>query len=165
MMLKKKILLVMLTLAVSFSACMKGEVYDREAQTKIDNQAIEKFIADQKLTDVKQNNGVYYKILKEGTGTQPVELTDELTVNYELRLLNGTLVEKTTTEPAVFVLNSVIEGWQKGMPLIKEGGQIRLLIPSPLAYANFSTGSIPANSPLDFTITLVKLTKKSTTND
>ncbi len=85
----------------------------------------------------------FTRCLREGTGTETIELTDTVTVNYEGRLLDGTVFDKTKTEPVKFPLNGVIEGWQKGIPLIKKGGQIRLLIPSPMAYAQFRTGPYP----------------------
>jgi FKBP-type peptidyl-prolyl cis-trans isomerase FkpA len=48
----------------------------------------------------------------------------------------------------------LIIGWQIGIPYIQKGGKIRLLIPSYYGYGNRAAGSIPANSILDFTITL-----------
>jgi FKBP-type peptidyl-prolyl cis-trans isomerase FkpA len=161
-MFKNKILLAAFALVLCFSACQKADEYDRVAQLKTDTEIIQKFIEEKKLVNMQQSNGLFYEIIREGTGTEPIELTDEVTVEYEGRLLNGTVFDKTTTEPIKFSLNSVIEGWQKGIPLMKKGGQIRLLIPSPMAYANFEIGGvIPPNSPLDFTVTLVDVTKKN----
>lgn len=160
-MLKNKILFAAIALVVSLSACQKTETYDKQAQLKIDTEIITKFVADQKLVDVKQSNGLFYQIIKPGTGTETVLLTDTVTVNYEGRLLNGTVFDKTTTAPIKFTLGQVIEGWQVGVPLIKQGGQIRLIIPSTMAYTNVAVGGvIPANSPLDFTIDLVKVSKQ-----
>ena len=161
MMLKKKTLLVMLALVVSFSACMKGENYDKEAQLKIDTEAIQQFITANKLTDVKQSGDLFYQVIKEGTGTEVIKTSDKVEVNYEGKLLNGKVFDKTTTTPVSFVLGEVIEGWQAGVPLIKQGGTIRLLIPSTMAYRNRSTGAIPANSPLDFTISVISVNKKT----
>lgn len=159
-MFKNKILLAAIALVLTFTACQKQDVYDREAQLKTDTELIQKFITDQKLTNVQESSGLFYQIIKEGTGTETVELTDTISVKYEVRLLPaGTVVEKST-DTVRFVLNSVIEGWQRGIPLSKKGGQIRLLIPSPMAYANYEVGPIPANSPLDFTVELVDVKKK-----
>jgi FKBP-type peptidyl-prolyl cis-trans isomerase FkpA len=67
--------------------------------------------------------------------------------------LDGTVFDKTTTSAfGPFSLNGVIQGWQIGIPLVKAGGRIMLLIPSGLGYGNSSAGSIPANSVLLFTI-------------
>ncbi|HEY0177263.1 MAG TPA: FKBP-type peptidyl-prolyl cis-trans isomerase, partial [Pedobacter sp.] len=56
--------------------------------------------------------------------------------------------------PISFALGEVIRGWQIGIPFIQKGGQIRLLVPSLLAYQNQQNGIIPANSVLDFTVML-----------
>ncbi len=159
MMLKSKVLMAVTALIMSFAACNKGEVYDREAQMQIDKEIIQQFIKDQQLTDVKESNGVFYQIIKPGTGTKHVELVDTFSVSYTGKLLDGTTFDKSGEAPFKGPLNGVIEGWQLGLPLIKEGGRIRLLIPSPLAYTNRKIGPIPANSPLDFTVDLVKVFK------
>jgi len=159
-MLKNRFLLAAIALVFTFTACQKQDVYDREAQLQTDREIILKFIADQKLTNVLENDGVFYQVIKEGTGTESLGLTDTAVVNYEGRLLSDGAVFDESEDTVKFALNSVIEGWQRGLPLIKKGGQIRLLIPSPMAYANFSVGSIPANSPLDFTVDLVDVKKE-----
>jgi FKBP-type peptidyl-prolyl cis-trans isomerase len=49
----------------------------------------------------------------------------------------------------------VIDGWKIGLPLIKKGGRIKLIIPSALAYSCTGAGtSIPPNTPLYFDVTL-----------
>ena len=62
-------------------------------------------------------------------------------------------------EPFSFTLGkgTVIEGWEKGLIGMKVGGQRILAIPSAMAYGNRQVGPIPANSPLVFTIELVKI--------
>ncbi|MEJ5961525.1 FKBP-type peptidyl-prolyl cis-trans isomerase [Pedobacter immunditicola] len=160
-MVKNKILLAAIALVLSFSACQKADVYDREAQLQTDTEIIQAFVTTNALSNVQKHDGLFYQVLREGTGTETIESTDTVTVNYEGRLLDGTVFDKTTTEPIKFPLNGVIEGWQRGIPLMKKGGQIRLLIPSPMAYANFEVGGvIPANSPLDFTVELIEVNKK-----
>jgi len=160
-MLKNRFLLAAIALVFTFTACQKQDVYDREAQLQTDREIILKFIADQKLTNVLENDGVFYQVIKEGTGTEPVELTDLVSVFYEGRLIKDGTVFETSTDTVKFTLNEVIEGWQKGIPAIKKGGEIRLLIPSPMAYANFEVGPIPANSPLDFTVELLDVVKQT----
>ena len=159
-MVKNKILFAAIALVFSFSACQKADEYDREAQLKTDTEIIQAFITTNALSNVQQHEGLFYQVLKEGTGTETITVDDTILVNYEGRLLNGTVFDKTTTEPREFPLNGVFEGWQKGISLMKKGGQIRLLIPSPMGYAQFRVGPIPANSPLDFTVELIDVTKK-----
>ncbi|MCA6452324.1 MAG: FKBP-type peptidyl-prolyl cis-trans isomerase [Chitinophagaceae bacterium] len=73
---------------------------------------------------------------------------------YTGKLLNGTTFD-ATANPISLSLSSVIDGWKIGLPLIKKGGRIKLVIPSALAYSCTGAGtSIPPNSPLFFDVTL-----------
>ena len=54
--------------------------------------------------------------------------------------------------------NTVIKGWDEGVPGMKEGGKRLLIIPAEKAYgAREIPGKIPANSPLVFEVTLAQL--------
>jgi len=105
-------------------------------------------------TDVKDNvEGVYYKMMKEGTGKQ-VALTDTVTVYYKRNIFNdGSPVEGSEDKPATFPLNRLIKGWQLGVPLCKVGGKIKLVIPSAHAYSiRTRAPKIPPNSILVFEV-------------
>ena len=101
------------------------------------------------------SNGIYYKILREGTGRQ-VDLNDTVTVNYKGSLMNGEIFDQTKEKPAVFPLKRLIKGWQTGIPFCKQGGSIRLIIPSALAYSTRNLGIIPPNSILIFDIDVLE---------
>jgi FKBP-type peptidyl-prolyl cis-trans isomerase len=119
-------------------------------------KSIDEAIASNK-TDAKQNKeGVYYTILKEGTGTQ-VLLTDTVFAYYKGYLFNdGTVFDQTKDKPATFPLKRLIRGWQIGVPLCKVGGKIKLVIPSGIAYSiRTRSAKIPPNSILVFEIEVV----------
>lgn len=126
---------------------------DSVQQRQIDIKIIEDAIASGK-TDTKNNEqGIYYTMMKEGTGRQ-VSVNDTVTVNYRLRLLNDTaIIQETKDKPATFPLKRLIRGWQIGVPLCKVGGKIKLVIPSDLAYSiRTRAADIPPNSILIFEI-------------
>ncbi len=75
-------------------------------------------------------------------------------VTYTGKLLSGTQFDQSSNVISFF-LNQVIEGWQIGVPLIKKGGKILLLIPSAYAYGCNGSRSIPPNSVLFFDIDLI----------
>lgn len=162
-MLKNKILLAAVAVAFAgiISSCSKDTPYDKSAQFKIDSALIEKYVADHKITDVKKEKGVFYKIVNQGTGTDQIALTDTLALFYDGRVLGAVNAfdSVATATPRSFVLKNVILGWQIGVPLIKNGGRIRLIIPSTLAYIDRPVGPIPANSILDFNININQVTK------
>ncbi len=97
--------------------------------------------------------GVYYSILKEGTGRQ-VSIDDTVSVHYKGYLFsNAEIFDQTAETPARFPLKRLIRGWQIGVPLVKVGGKILLVIPSHLAYSIRTRASrIPPNSILVFEV-------------
>lgn len=107
-------------------------------------------------------SGLQYMVLKEGTGAKPGP-TDEVTVHYTGRLLNGTVFDSSVDrgEPATFALNKVIAGWTEGLQLMREGAKYRLFIPSELAYGSEGAGGqILPNSTLIFDVELIKVNNK-----
>lgn len=151
-MLKTRILLALFLVVGAFSSCRKE--LSPEKQSEKDDKIIVDFISKNSIIATKHSSGVYYQIISEGSGARPT-LTNEVTVNYTGKLLNGNVFDQSSA-PIKFVLNRLIVGWQIGIPLIKKGGNIRLIVPSALAYGNNSPGAgIPKNSVLDFTIDLI----------
>ncbi len=132
--------------------------------TKVAKEAGAKFLEENaKNEGVKVTaSGLQYTVEKEGTGESP-KATDEVTVHYTGRLLDGTVFDSSVSrgEPATFPLNRVIPGWTEGVQLMKEGGKYMFLIPSELAYgAQGIPGAIPPHSTLIFEVELIKVVKK-----
>jgi len=101
-------------------------------------------------------NGIYYKILKEGTGER-ININDTLVVNYKGQLMDGFVFDQTTDKPATFPLKRLIKGWQAGLVFCREGGKIRLIIPSSLAYSIRNLDVIPPNSILIFDVEVLEI--------
>ena len=123
--------------------------------------SLEQLEIDKKLitaanTDVKNIEGVYYTMLKEGTGRQ-VSVNDTVTIYYKGYLLkDGSVFDGTKDKPAIFPLKRLIMGWQIGVPLCKVGGKIKIIIPSNLGYSiRTRAAKIPPNSVLVFEIEVV----------
>lgn len=126
---------------------------DTLAQAKIDEEDIESRIRSKEIEVTGSKEGVYYKILKEGTGEQ-VAVSDTVTLYYKGWLLkDGSIFDQTKEKPAVFPLKRLIRGWQIAVPMSKVGGTIRIYIPSGIAYGIRSRSkSIPPNSILVFDV-------------
>ncbi len=150
----KYLFLVLVVIAVgaylfSVTSCKK------EDYAAIDRNLILAYINDNNLNAIEHSSGLFYIIDNEGTGDRPVS-TSQVTVNYTGRLLNGFEFDASDPgDPVTFFLSQVIQGWQIGIPLFKEGGSGTLLIPSALGYGSRATGGIPANSVLIFDIDLL----------
>lgn len=124
----------------------------------------EKFLEENKKKEnVKETaSGLQYIVEKEGTGAQPTA-TDEVTVHYTGKLLDGTVFDSSVSrgEPATFPLNRVIPGWTEGVQLMKEGAKYTFFIPSDLAYGPQGVpNAIPPHSTLIFDVELIKVIKK-----
>ena len=125
---------------------------DSLQQAVAEQQLIFNNIGPGKMDTTGSIDGIFYKIIAEGNGKQ-VLLTDTITAFYKGALLNGTVFDETKDHPASFPLNRLIKGWQLALPLIKEGGKIRLILPSAKAYGIRSRSpKIPPNSVLVFDI-------------
>jgi FKBP-type peptidyl-prolyl cis-trans isomerase FkpA len=141
------------------TSCEKPEPYDEEAQYLKDEIEIKNWADGKKIALTKGPSGLYYRIITPGTGSVSPALTDSLIVQYTGRLLTDSVISQAIDETTYkFLLANGIEGWKVGLPLIKEGGTIQLLIPSKMAYRNYDvvTG-VPKNAVLNFEIVLQKV--------
>lgn len=151
-MLKTRILLGLFLIVGVFSACKKE--LSPEKQAAKDDELIVDFIAKNNIPAIKHSSGLYYQIITPGSGAS-VTAASTVGVTYTGKLLNGSEFDKSTSV-VTFPLTGVIQGWTIGVPLIKVGGKIRLILPSALGYGSKSPGAgIPENAVLDFTIDLI----------
>ncbi|VAX46433.1 putative FKBP-type peptidyl-prolyl cis-trans isomerase FkpA precursor [Acinetobacter calcoaceticus] len=111
---------------------------------------------------ITTKSGLQYQVLKEGNGQKP-KATSRVKVNYEGRLLDGTVFDSSIARnhPVEFQLSQVIAGWTEGLQTMKEGGKTRFFIPANLAYGEVGAGdSIGPNSTLIFDIELLQVLPK-----
>jgi FKBP-type peptidyl-prolyl cis-trans isomerase len=103
-------------------------------------------------------SGLQYKVLIPGDAKSPAVLpTDDVTVNYRGKLLDGTEFDSSYARgtPASFKINGVIKGWQEALVLMKPGAKWQLFIPPDLAYGDAPRPGIPAGSLLIFEVELL----------
>jgi len=105
-------------------------------------------------------DGLEYKVLIPGNAKAPaVGPTDEVTVNYRGKLLDGSEFDSSYARgtPATFKVNGVIKGWQEAIVLMKPGSKWQLFIPPELAYGATPRPGIPAGSLLIFEVELLSV--------
>lgn len=80
-------------------------------------------------------SGLQYEVLREGDGESPVA-GQRVTVHYRGTLPDGSEFDSSHSrgEPSSFRVDGVIDGFSEALKLMKVGGQIRVVIPSDLAY-------------------------------
>src|SRR5437762_10747962 len=139
--------------------------FEKDMQQKLTETAqknaaeAEKFLAANKTKEgVKTTeNGLQYKVLKEGSGAQP-KSSDTVTVNYRGTLPDGTEFDSSYKrgQPASFPVAGVIKGWTEALQLMKVGSKFQLFIPSNLAYGERAVSpDLSANSTLIFEVELL----------
>lgn len=101
--------------------------------------------------------GLFYQVIRPGSEVRPSS-TDTVLVHYEGRFLDNTVFDSTVDQgPITFKLNQVIPAWTQGIPLIGEGGKIKLYAPSKLAYGDEGRPGVPPASTLVFEVELIKV--------
>jgi len=109
----------------------------------------------------KTKSGLRYQIINEGSGPYPKK-GQNISVHYKGSLVNGNVFDSSykRKEPIEFPVGAghVIEGWDEGLLLLKEGTKAQFVIPPNLAYGDQEVGGvIPANSILIFDLELMKV--------
>ena len=117
----------------------------------IDRVIIQDYLTTKSLVAKSTASGLHYIIEKDGTTIHPT-IYSKVNVKYKGYLTDGTVFDQGTID---YPLQSLIRGWQEGLPFIGASGKIKLLIPSALGYGARSQEKIPANSVLIFDIELV----------
>jgi FKBP-type peptidyl-prolyl cis-trans isomerase len=135
-------------------------VLDKASIGAYDDFTIQKYLIANNLTGFsKTASGIYYKIADAGTGS-PITIDSTIVAEYSGKFLNGVVFDKTTAGSGVtFDLNGdsntnsqPIKGWQEAVQLVKQGGSIRMILPSSLGYGFSASQGIPAFSCLDFEV-------------
>ena len=145
-----------------FSACSKSNNNDPQstacaikASYTNDSNAAQRaqmiaFCNNNGITYTIHPSGILYQIITPGDTAKP-NLCNSLTMTYAGKLMTGIQFDKGTI---TYPLKDLIVGWQIAVPLIGKGGKIKMVIPSSLAYGPNANGSIPANSPLYFEMSI-----------
>ena len=116
---------------------------------------------------ITSDNGIIKKMHFAGAGDCP-EKGQEVTVNYEGRLEDGTVFDRSVDhgEPLKFHVGTgmVIEGWDKGIMAMKLGEKADLIIKSKYGYGDMgSPPKIPGGATLHFTVELIQIADRRPT--
>ena len=105
-------------------------------------------------------SGLQYRVVKSGPadGKHPRE-TDEVKVNYEGKLLDGTVFDSSYAkgQPVVMMVGDLVPGWIEALQLMRPGDEWQLFVPPELGYGENATGPIPPASVLIFRLELISV--------
>jgi FKBP-type peptidyl-prolyl cis-trans isomerase len=158
-------LLMALSAVMLLEGCIKGTDYEEQEQ-----KTIQEFLQRNNITTPPTESGLYYLVKTEGEGLQPAD-SDTVSINYIASYINGIVFDTNIEEeakknglyspvneyvPLVFVKGAgdVIQGVDEGVGYMKKGGEAILIIPSRLAYNDYT--------PLVFYIELVEVKHDTT---
>lgn len=142
-------------IAFSVAGCFKDDDTKPCVSKTVEEElpAMKKYAEDNSISYLQHESGILYQIIEPGTGAQPTK-TSTVKAKYEGKLLNGNKFDEST-EGVSFNLSEVIQGWTTIVPLLKEGGKMKVIIPSSLAYDCHPYYPQFQNQPLYFYIELV----------
>ncbi|GAO44339.1 FKBP-type peptidyl-prolyl cis-trans isomerase [Flavihumibacter petaseus] len=158
---QKKVLFV-LTLAIGIAfvwSCSKSSTGSSTCEVvppANEKAAIQAYIAEKDLEGVQfDESGLFYQISDPGIGGSP-NLSSKIYIKYKGYLTDGTVFdEQTDPSQTGWVLGTLINGWKIGLPKLKKGGKMKLIVPSALGYGCRGSGAtIPPNSVLVFDVEL-----------
>ncbi len=147
----------------------RAEMEKKERETAqiakdTESKNIANYLKTNNITVSPTASGLYYIETAKGSGKTPVN-GKGVKVNYTLYNLKGEKLQSTldSGQPFTFTLGqgAVIQGWDEGLLLMKEGGKGRFIIPSWLGYGDVPrSADIPAYSTLLFDIELLEVLDK-----
>lgn len=108
---------------------------------------------------IEMPSGLQYTVKETGTGKSPDEWST-VEVNQRILLVDGTVIKDTYhgSETDVFTMEEAIDGLKEGLPLMKEGGTFRFVVPPDLAWGKRGAGDrIGPYAALVFDIRLEKV--------
>ena len=124
---------------------------------------LKQFITREKLDVSPMPSGIYYLVIRPGTGKK-VETGDTVTVDYEGRFLSGRFFDSTIKrkQPFQFVYGTewqVIKGLEEAIGLMREGEKSLFILPSEMGFGNrgSSNSAIPPFTSLIFEVEILKV--------
>lgn len=140
-----------------------------EKQRQEEHAQIDKYVADNNITAKPNDKGLYVIVKKAGTGKKATT-GSTISVKYAGYMLNGKMFDTNIEslakangranghfQPVAFTLgqHSVISGWDEGLIGLNKGSEVKLIIPSSMAYGATGAGAgaeIPPYTPLVFDV-------------
>ncbi len=151
----KRIVLLVAVVSGCAISCSKHSELDFNAQLQKDIATIDAYLASNNITATTDPSGLRYVITSVGTGVKPT-VDDTISVKYTGRFLSTNEIFDQPTNGVVLALNTLIQGWKIGVPLMTKGSKFTLYIPSGLAYGTSGAGGVvPADANVIFEIELL----------
>ncbi|CAN5615576.1 FKBP-type peptidyl-prolyl cis-trans isomerase [soil metagenome] len=157
---------LLLFLTFLISSCMKEPEDPHGNQAKIDDEILQNYIATNQIQANKTSYGYYYYPIQENEGGKEVANGDIISFYYKMNLMDGTEVASHTPAQgapikAKHFSESIFPiGLDLGLHHMKEGEIYKFLLPSSLAYYQYTDNAIlPKYANLILEIELINVSK------
>lgn len=127
--------------------------------SETESEQIEKYIKRRNWNIQETGSGLRYMIYFNGNGQQ-AKVGNIALINFEISLLNGTVVYSSNNKPEEFVVgkDNVESGLHEAITYLKVGDKAKLIIPIHLAFGLAGDmNKIPPRSTIVYDIELVSL--------
>ncbi len=147
----------------SFNRENQGFISWIEGFDEYERFRLDSFINKEKIEIEPDGYGLYFIHKREGAGIK-VETGRTVEIHYEGRFLDGKLFDSTRKRGEVFEFVyghelQLIEGLEKAVGLMREGGKALVIIPSDLAFGSHgsSTGIIPPYTSVVYEVEILSV--------
>lgn len=120
---------------------------------------IQKFVSEKKWPTTISGTGIHYWIYENGEG-ETVKLEQVAMVEYEVSLLDGTVIYKSQPDEKVPVKighDNVESGLHEAIQLLRKGDRAKFVLPSYRAFGLTGEGKIPMNASVVYDIFLADI--------
>lgn len=157
----KKVLSILVIVLIFVVGCKKDDEVDPVVQLATDKGLIQEYLTTNGITAIQTESGLSYVIDVEGTETEYPDAGSTVTIKYRGYTLDHVVFDETTgTQVYTSIITVLIDGMQEGLKLMTVGTEVRLFIPSGLAYGSGETSNVSANSCLIFELELVSFSNE-----
>ncbi len=118
----------------------------QEEKRKNESKLIDDYVAKNMAGAVKGQGGLYYKVIKAGTG-ETIKAGQTATVEYTGKFLDGKVFDTSVGKPGPkFEIQvgqgAVIPGWEVTLSMMRKGEKALVVIPSSMAYGEQGSGGV-----------------------
>lgn len=112
-------------------------IQHQKSVVRIEDEGIEYYITRRNYSMITTKTGLRYHVYQRGVGNELIRDDDVVEINYEVSLLDGTIVYSSTEQGKLELKvgkSSLANGLQEGLSYLHQGDKAILIIPSHLAY-------------------------------
>lgn len=139
---------------------MQRKDYARQQMLQV--KAIERYFTENSISAPPSSPGVYFIMLKEGSGRIP-QNGDSVEVKYTGKTLAGSIFDSSSKAGRNLFYRvgtgNYLKAWEQAITSMKEGSYARLILTSDNAFKKSTAAPVPPDTPVIFDIELIRIIK------